>query len=171
MIKLEDFLKNPDQAHLIDFIKRQLDNENSEQLIEIILILGYQAAKNEILDKLKSKLRPRRAVFSNDVSRCERKIRELIGDEVIFVEQISRSSIRIETLNDIYIGASASESSRGMKNHYIYIDESLDESYKEVIDKVLIPSCYLPYQLYPEGAEFDWKSHIEYFSFEDDLAQ
>lgn len=142
--------------------------KKDNQMIQMLLNIGYEKGRRDLLKILKSEFRPVRAVYSNVRDRRLMKIRELIGEDKVIFERVNNNEIRIETLTDIYIGLPPNESTRGNKNHFVYIDKMIEKSHEDIIRNVILPSIVIAYQVYPEGQQFNRQNHFECFTFEKD---
>lgn len=167
MKSIDSYIGNMATSDLIDMLRGNMINKD-DQLIQLLLNIGYQKGRNDLLKILKSEFRPIRAVYSDVKDRRLMKIRELIGEDKVIFERITSNELRIETLTDIYIGLPPNESTRGNKNHYVYIDKAIEESHENIIQNVITPSIVIAYQIYPEGQKYNWRDHIEYFTLKKD---
>lgn len=167
MRSIDSYIGNMATSDLINIVRDNMIKKD-DQLLQLLLNIGYQKGRNDLLKILKSEFRPVRAVYSNVKDRRLMKIKELIGEDKVVLERVTRNEIRFETLTDIYIGLPPNDSTRGNKNHYVYIDKAIEKSHEDIIRNVIIPSTIVAHQVYPEGQKYKRRDHFEYFTFEKD---
>lgn len=99
-------------------------------------------------------------VYSSILIRAKTQIENLVGDSTI----IKRTNNCVETNDSIYYAYRLDESSRGLRNHYVYVDKNDIGLKSELINVIVLPTLSPAHSLNKETTEkFKKENHIFYF--------